>query len=76
MTSMGFGIFWAVVPFLGWSGYAFEGAMITCSVEWNKRTPSVISYNIFMFIFVYMTPLIFIIYTNFKMYFNFKSHLN
>ena len=30
------GFFWAIVPLFGWSEYSLEGAMISCSVEWNK----------------------------------------
>ncbi len=54
----------AVMPLIGWSEYSLEGAMISCSVEWNKRTPSIISYNITIFIFVYIFPLFLFIFTN------------
>jgi hypothetical protein len=58
------GIFWSSMPFLGWSEYNLEGLMISCSVEWNKKTVSVISYNISIMIFVYIIPLFTFIYTN------------
>ena len=61
------GIFWALAPIFGWSEYSLEGALISCSVEWNKRTTSVMSYNISIAIFVYLFPLMSIIMTNGKM---------
>ena len=60
------GLFWACLPFFGWSEYSLEGALISCSVEWNKRTVSVISYNICITIFVFFIPVILLISTNTK----------
>ena len=60
------GLFWSTMPLLGWSEYSLEGAMISCSIEWNKQTPSVLSYNISISIFVYFIPLFLLIYTNLK----------
>ena len=60
------GIFWAIIPLFGWSEYSLEGALISCSVEWNKRTTSVISYNISITVLVYLIPLLVIIITNAK----------
>jgi hypothetical protein len=64
ISSILIGLFWALVPLFGWSEYAFEGAMISCSVEWNKKTPSIISYNIFIFIFIFLLPMSVFIFTN------------
>jgi hypothetical protein len=58
------GLFWALMPLFGWSEYAPEGAMISCCIEWNKRTLSVMSYNISITIFVYLIPLALLIFTN------------
>lgn len=57
-------LIWALMPIIGWSEYSLEGAMISCSIEWKKRTPSVISFNIMLAIFVYIIPLVILIYTN------------
>jgi hypothetical protein len=54
------------MPLIGWSEYSLEGAMISCSIEWNKQTPSVLSYNISISIFVYFIPLFILVYTNLK----------
>lgn len=48
--------------------YALEGVRTSCSVRWQDRTFNVISYNIFMFIFAYIVPLIIMLYCNIKIY--------
>ena len=58
------GAFWAIMPIFGWSEYSLEGAMISCSIEWNKRTPSVLSYNITITLFVFLIPLGLLLFTN------------
>lgn len=62
------GMFWALMPLFGWSEYAPEGAMISCCIEWNKRTYSVISYNIAITLFVYLIPLALLIFTNLRIF--------
>jgi c-opsin len=66
LISILIGIFWAIVPLFGWSEYSLEGAMISCSVEWNKRTASIMSYNISIALFVFILPLVIIIIINGK----------
>ena len=56
------GLFWASMPLLGWSEYSLEGAMISCSIEWNKKTVSVMTYNMCMAIFVYLIPLFLLVF--------------
>ncbi|RNA19352.1 melanopsin [Brachionus plicatilis] len=62
-----FGSLWAAFPVLGWSHYSLEGALTSCSVEWNERTVNVVSYNITIFTFVYVLPLCAIIFSNIKL---------
>ena len=64
IISIFIGLFWALGPLFGWSEYSLEGAMITCSVEWNKRTTPIMSYNISILIFVFFLPISVLIYTN------------
>ena len=68
------GLFWALMPLLGWSEYSIESS-ISCSVEWNKKTPLVISYNVSIFAFVFFMPLSVILYTNFKIIFIVRSSI-
>ena len=61
--SLTLGLVWSALPMFGWSEYSFEGVKISCSVEWNKKTTSVISYNICTFFIVFVMPLFMFIYT-------------
>jgi r-opsin len=54
------GVFWSITPVFGWSNYALEGALTSCSVEWLDKSFNVVSYNVGMFIFVYFAPLVLI----------------
>ena len=47
----------------GWSYYSLEGALTTCSVEWEDRSFNVVSYNIAMFALVYLFPLKVMLFT-------------
>ena len=58
-------LFWTIAPMFGWSYYSLEGALTTCSVEWEDRSFNVQSYNIAMFVGVYFIPLIIMILSTF-----------
>ena len=59
-------LFWAGVPIIGWSYYSLEDSLVSCSVEYNEKSFNVTSYNIGMFIFVFILPFGLIIWTNTK----------
>ncbi len=50
------GLFWAVMPLLGWSYYTFEGGLVSCAVEFKGNSWNVRSFIIAIFIFVYLIP--------------------
>ncbi len=50
------GLFWSSVPLIGWSHYSIEAGMLTCSVEWKENSLNVYSYNVAMFLFVFILP--------------------
>ena len=58
--------FWSTAPIFGWSYYSLEDGLVSCSVEYNDKSINVITYNIGMFVFVYIIPLFIIIVTNMK----------
>lgn len=58
---------WAIFPVFGWSYYSVEGALTSCSVEWAERSFNVISYNVAIFIFVFILPFGVILVTNLKL---------
>ncbi|CAF5040459.1 unnamed protein product [Rotaria sp. Silwood1] len=57
-------LFWTLLPVIGWSSYDYEGVGASCSVKWEERSLNVTSYNLTIFIFVYLIPVIIIIVTN------------
>lgn len=58
------GLLWSLMPIFGWSEYSLEGAMISCSIEWNKRTFGVTSFIIVFAILIYLVPLCILLYTS------------
>ncbi|CAF2933750.1 unnamed protein product [Rotaria sp. Silwood2] len=61
-------LFWTLLPVIGWSSYDFEGVGASCSIKWEERSLNVISYNITIFIFVYLIPVMIIMITNISAY--------
>jgi hypothetical protein len=61
------GLIWAVLPLFGWSHYSLEGAGTSCSVEWQERSFNVISYNVTIFVLVFLVPVVLIIATSIKL---------
>ena len=59
-------LIWTILPLIGWSYYSVESTGISCSVEWQDRSLNVITYNITIFSFVFIIPLIILLVTNIK----------
>uniref|UniRef100_A0A3Q1IIM4 G-protein coupled receptors family 1 profile domain-containing protein n=1 Tax=Anabas testudineus TaxID=64144 RepID=A0A3Q1IIM4_ANATE len=53
---------WSLPPFFGWSAYVPEGLMTSCSWDYMTFTPSVRSYTMLLFTFVFFIPLAIIIF--------------
>ncbi|XP_072312314.1 melanopsin-A-like [Eucyclogobius newberryi] len=56
---------WSLPPFFGWSAYVPEGLMTSCSWDYMTFTPSVRSYTMLLFTFVFFIPLGVIIFCYF-----------
>ncbi|XP_037609922.1 melanopsin-A-like isoform X1 [Sebastes umbrosus] len=54
---------WSLPPFFGWSAYVPEGMMTSCSWDYMTFTPSVRSYTMLLFTFVFFIPLFIIIFS-------------
>ncbi|XP_041670853.1 melanopsin-A-like [Cheilinus undulatus] len=54
---------WSLPPFFGWSAYVPEGLMTSCSWDYMTFTPSVRSYTMLLFTFVFFIPLSVIIFS-------------
>ncbi|XP_055034631.2 teleost multiple tissue opsin 3a [Misgurnus anguillicaudatus] len=57
-----YSLIWTVPPFLGWSSYGPEGAGTSCSVQWQLRSTSSVSYVVCLFIFCLLLPLMLMIF--------------
>lgn len=57
-----YSLVWTVPPFLGWSSYGPEGAGTSCSVQWQLRSTSSMSYVVCLFIFCLLLPLMLMIF--------------
>ncbi|XP_061787954.1 melanopsin-A-like [Nerophis lumbriciformis] len=53
---------WSLPPFFGWSAYVPEGLMTSCSWDYITFTPSVRSYTMLLFTFVFFIPLAIIVF--------------
>ncbi|XP_024866569.1 melanopsin-A isoform X2 [Kryptolebias marmoratus] len=57
-----YSIGWSLPPFFGWSAYVPEGLMTSCSWDYMTFSPSVRSYTMLLFTFVFFIPLSVIIF--------------
>ena len=62
------GLFWSIMPLVGWSSYSIEGIGVSCSLAWHLRTFSNISYIICLFMFTYVAPVVVICFTYYRMW--------
>ncbi|XP_072301728.1 teleost multiple tissue opsin 3b [Eucyclogobius newberryi] len=53
---------WTLPPLLGWSSYGPEGPGTTCSVQWNRQSPTARSYVSCLFIFCLLLPLLLMLF--------------
>jgi len=56
LACCGFGLFWAIMPLLGWSYYTMEDGLVSCALEFKGNSMNVRSFIILIFIFVYLIP--------------------
>lgn len=62
-------LFWSTAPLLGWSHYTLEDGLVSCSVEYKDTSLNVFSYNVCMFIFVFIIPFGMIVVTNLRAFY-------
>ena len=52
---------WALIlgsmPLLGWSRYSLEVSRTSCAPEWAERSLNVTSFNVTLFVLVFLVPL-------------------
>ena len=52
---------WSALPMFGWSRYSLEAFKTSCSIEWADRSLSVTSYNMTIFVGIFLIPLVLIV---------------
>ena len=67
------GLFWALMPVLGWSYYSLEASYTSCSVEWKDKSFNVVSFNVSLFGFLYLIPVMVILTTSLKLILKLKT---
>ncbi|KAJ8319407.1 hypothetical protein KUTeg_004498 [Tegillarca granosa] len=50
------GMFWAILPLIGWNSYELEVPYTSCSVVWDSKEPLRFSYNITIFFTCFCIP--------------------
>ena len=56
-----YGLFWSVMPLLGWSTYAVEQDGCRCSIDWRNKSTASHVYIGALFIFCFVAPVVFIV---------------
>ncbi|KAM4621902.1 teleost multiple tissue opsin 3a [Polymixia lowei] len=57
-----YSLFWTLPPLLGWSSYGPEGSGTSCSVQWQLRSATAVSYVLCLFVFCLLLPLLLMVY--------------
>lgn len=66
ITIWAYGLFWSILPLIGWSRYNYEPARTTCTIDWQNNDTSYTSFIITYFIFGYVVPLSIMIFCYYK----------
>lgn len=65
VACFGGGLFWALLPLLGWSSYGLESSGTFCGLHYQDGSRSYIT---LMFIFVFLVPIVAVVYSYYKVY--------
>ena len=57
------GFLWALFPVLGWSSYQLEAVNVSCSIPWQSKETSDVSYCLSLTVFAWILPLGAIVYS-------------
>ncbi|NP_001401989.1 visual pigment-like receptor peropsin isoform 1 [Rattus norvegicus] len=51
------GLFWALMPIVGWASYAPDPTGATCTINWRKNDTSFVSYTMMVIVVNFIVPL-------------------
>ncbi len=66
--SCALGLTWSLLPLIGWSSFVLEGALTSCGPDFHSKTFNNLSFNITLFLTVFVIPFGTISVTSFKLY--------
>ncbi|CAF1397344.1 unnamed protein product [Adineta steineri] len=65
-------LLWTILPLVGWNEYTLEVSRTSCCTNLYDRRRLFVSFNLFIFVVVYCTPLIILLVTNSLIYLGLK----
>ncbi len=69
------GLIWSLLPLFGWSSYVLEGSLTSCGPDFHSKTFNNLSFNITLFLTVFVIPFCIIAVTSFKLYIKVMNYL-
>jgi len=69
------GFVWSIFPVIGWSYYTLEGSLTSCGIEWKKQSFNLNSFKLAIFTFVYLLPLVIIVFSGIKLIITVNHHI-
>jgi hypothetical protein len=66
------GLTWSLLPLIGWGRFVLEGALTSCGPDFHSKTFNNLSFNITLFLTVFVIPFGAIAVTSFKLYIKVK----
>lgn len=67
LACLALSLFWSLAPFFGWSHYTFNAVRTSCAPEWKSADIVVVSYNLSVFLCVFLLPLSFVLIINMRL---------
>nr|AGB67493.1 c-like opsin [Tripedalia cystophora] len=71
-----YGLFWSIMPLLGWSKYALEGIQIGCSANFDSHKSEDFSYHVILFLTNFILPLALIAGCYIAVFYKLREHNN
>ncbi|KAM4834504.1 visual pigment-like receptor peropsin [Thomomys bottae] len=68
------GLFWALMPMVGWASYAPDPTGATCTINWRKNDTSFVSYTMTVIVINFIVPLTVMFYCYYHVTRSIKCH--
>nr|XP_045000677.1 visual pigment-like receptor peropsin [Jaculus jaculus] len=68
------GLFWALMPIIGWASYAPDPTGATCTINWRKNDVSFVSFTMMVIVINFIVPLTVMFYCYYHVTRSINSH--